>query len=605
MSVRKAFPAASSLAFIVSLLIILVIGCQRELSAPPGGNNPPTTPGAPIDDVKVTAGVRGIVLDENDHPVMGATVKCGNQTATTDRYGTFRFSNVSLSKANGFVKVTRNGYYNSIRSFVTTAGRMHSVRIRLLPKTNSGNFSGTTGGTISIAGGGKLVIPADAITDAGGAGYTGTVNVAMTWIDPTSGRLADMIPGDLRGLTTTGDEMGLETFGMLGVELTGSGGQTLKIATGKTAELSFPIPASIVGAAPATIDLWNFDENTARWKQEGRATKTGNFYIGQVSHFSFWNCDASFPVVNLCMHLIAPTESNPLNNVQVRIKRPNGSYGYGRTDSLGNLCGKVPKSEALILEILDQCGNVIYTQNIGPFSNDSDLGAIPVTLPATQTLTISGMVVDCSGNPVANGSAVIYTDGGHAYSVGLVNGVFSLTLLRCNNATLNFNVLGIDNTTLQQGNPVGGTGTTGTVNVGSVQACGTSAVQFIEFLVDGAPSNYTSPPDNINMSDSMPSPPYSQKPMIYGYAPGSGNTSNYSSFTFSSNASPGVYPLLSCFLSTGPSSMSQQILTSSPTITITNFGAPVTGFIEGNFTIQMNFAGTPKTVVCNFKVRRH
>src|SRR6185503_14798196 len=101
MSFRKSIPALSSLACIVSMLIILVTGCQREISGPPGGTNPPPGPGASVDDQKVMAGVRGIVVDEQDHPVMGATVTCGSKTATTDRYGTFRFSNVSLSKANG------------------------------------------------------------------------------------------------------------------------------------------------------------------------------------------------------------------------------------------------------------------------------------------------------------------------------------------------------------------------------------------------------------------------------------------------------------------------------------------------------------------------
>ena len=31
------------------------------------------------------------------------------------------------------------------------------------------------------------------------------------------------------------------------------------------------------------------DEATARWKQEGKAGKTGAMYVAKVSHFSFWN----------------------------------------------------------------------------------------------------------------------------------------------------------------------------------------------------------------------------------------------------------------------------------------------------------------------------
>ena len=589
---------------LIPLSFFLITGCQREIGNPVAGTI--THSVTDIDNEKVNAGVRGVVIDENNRPVMGATVSSNANTTTTDRYGVFHFSNISLSKANGYVNVTKAGYFTGSRSFISVAGRIHNVRIKLLPKTNAGNFLGSAGGTITLSGGGKLVMPAAAITDAGGNAYTGTVNVSMTWIDPSSPNLPDIVPGDLRGITTSGEERGLVTYGMLGVELTGAGGQQLKVAAGKTAELSFPIPAALVGSAPTTIDLWNFDETKARWKQEGQATKNGNFYIAQVAHFSFWNCDAQFPLINLCMNLVCGVENNPLNNVQVRIKRVvNNSYGYGRTDSAGNLCGKVPKDEALVLEVLDQCGNVAYSQNIGPFSNDATLPTVSVLIPAVNKLTITGTLVNCSNGNVTNGAVVLYTSGAHSYSIPVTNGSFSLTLMRCNGGTLNFTLLGVDYTTVQQGNPLGGSGTTGTVNVGTIQACGTSSSQYIEFLIDGSPVNYATPPDEIFMSDSLANPPYTNKPSIYTLRPNSGGTTTYSSFTFSSNASPGVYPLLNCFINAGPNNIAQQIITANPTVNVTTFGPPVTGFIEGNFNVQLNFSGTPKNVICNFRVRRN
>ena len=375
---------------ISSLSIFFATGCQRELKDPSGnGNpNPPTNSGNTVNDnITVVGSVLGSVVDENNRPVTGATVTSGNKTTTTDRYGAFRFNSINLSKANGYIKVTKPGYFMGTRTFISVAGTTHTIRIKLIPKTNSGNFQGSTGGTINLTGGGKLVMPANAITDASGNAYTGLVNVSMTWIDPSSADLPNIVPGDLRGVTTSGEERGLQTFGMLGVELTGNSGQALKVAAGKTAELTFPILSSLQGNAPASIDLWHFDEATGRWKQEGTAVKTGNNYIAQVSHFSFWNCDAQFPLIDLCMTIVN-SDNAPLNNVQVRIKRPNGSYGYGRTDSLGNLCGKVPKDEALVLEILGQCGNIVASQNIGPFSATTSLGTITVNIPASNSLII-------------------------------------------------------------------------------------------------------------------------------------------------------------------------------------------------------------------------
>jgi hypothetical protein len=428
----------------------------------------------------------------------------------------------------------------------------------------------------------------------------------MTWIDPSASNLADIVMGDLRGVTTAGQERGLETYGMIGVELTSPSGQPLNVAAGKKADLTFPIPASLSGTAPATIDLWHFNESRARWMQEGTATRSGNMYQAQVSHFSFWNCDAPFPLIDLCMTLQSATGNQPLNNVAVTIRRPNNSSGYGRTDSSGQLCGKVPKNEALILSVLDQCGTVVYTRNIGPFTANTDLGVIQVTIPTPNQVTITGTVTDCSNNPVTNGAVLIYTGGAFAYTVPVTNGAFSHTILRCNGGTLNFNVLGVDYNTLQQGVPYSGTATTGTANVGAIQACGTAATEFIELLIDGTPYNFVSPPDQVSIRDSASAPPFNA--WVSGVRINQGGGTNITTavnFNFNHNGvvANGL-PLQTATVYLSQTLSSQQIVTVNPTMNLTGYGVPVTGFAEGNFNVWMNFGGTNRNVVCTFKVRR-
>ena len=590
-------------AFLVLGFAVTVTSCQREVDGTVPDVVVPIDP-AVNDNEMVTGGVNGIVVDENNRPVADATVKSGTNTTTTDRYGVFHFRNINLSKANGTVKVEKNGYYTGYRTFVTVAGRINNVRIKMLPKANSGSFAASAGGTVNISGGAKLVMPVNAITDAAGTTYSGTVNIAMTWIDPSSADLPYTVMGDLRGITTAGAERGLPTYGMIGVELTSSSGQALKIASGKTAELTFPVPASLQASAPATIDLWHFDEATARWKQEGTATKTGNNYVAQVSHFSFWNCDAPFPLVDLCMSF-KDGDGGALINAQVRIKRTvNGTYAYGRTDSAGNLCGKVPKNESLVLEVLDICNTVVYSQNIGPFSANTTLPVVTVTVPAANSLVITGTVTNCASANVTSGAAAIYLDGGHQYTVPVTNGTFSFSVMRCSSGTLNFSVLGVDYSTLQQSVPVSGSGTTGSVNVGTLQACGTSSAQYIELLVDGSPTNFASPPDFLGHYDSTSAGPFSHRSSVYGTRQNSG-TASWAQFSFLNNqVAASNLPLASVSIGTGLGFTANQIITSNPTINITAFGPPLTGFVEGNFNIQMMFV-TPKNVVCNFRVRRN
>jgi hypothetical protein len=257
----------------------------------------------------------------------------------------------------------------------------------------------------------------------------------------------------------------LETFGMIGVELKGSSGQDLKVKTGQKADLLFPIPAAILANAPATIDLWHYDETKARWVQEGKATKSGNNYLAQVSHFSFWNCDAPFPLVEFCAKLVDDASGKPLNNVGVKIVRPNGSAAYGRTDSSGNICGKIPKNEALVLQILNPCNEGSSSVNIGPFTNNTSLGIIKVVIPAISQVILSGTVTDCNNSPLANGIVSVYSAGGQSYSTSVVNGNYQLTVLNCGNQPVNYSVTAVDLNAFQQNVPVTVTATSGTVTV--------------------------------------------------------------------------------------------------------------------------------------------
>src|SRR5262245_18973920 len=86
-------------AFLSSFYLIFLISCQKDFDGP-GQAEPPS-----IDQEKVTASMRGIVVDEHNVPVVGASVTSADKSTTTDRFGVFTFKNISLSKNNGFVKV--------------------------------------------------------------------------------------------------------------------------------------------------------------------------------------------------------------------------------------------------------------------------------------------------------------------------------------------------------------------------------------------------------------------------------------------------------------------------------------------------------------------
>ena len=244
----------------------------------------------PIDPLaeKVTASIKGRVTDENNKPVNSASVVAGTTTGTTDINGFFELSNIQLAKNAGFVLVEKAGYLKGSRTIFTNSGIVNNVEIQLIPKTNRGNFAANAGGNIVIQSGTSVSFPASGVINATtNTAYTGTVNVIGAYLDPTDPKLSLIMPGNLVGLTTTNEQKVLQTFGMIAVELEGSSGEKLNLATGKTATITMAIPVSLQASAPATIPLWFFDETKGLWKEEGSATKQGNSYVGTVSHFFF------------------------------------------------------------------------------------------------------------------------------------------------------------------------------------------------------------------------------------------------------------------------------------------------------------------------------
>jgi hypothetical protein len=485
---------SKALLLLTILFLIFTVGCQREtfLENIIDSNPPTTTPTVVNDLTQVTASVSGIVLDESNVPIASAAVTSGAATTTTDSNGMFIFQNISISKENGSVTAVKAGYFKGVRSFKTTPGKNHTVRLQLMQKVLSGTINAAAGGTINSNGGATIIFPAAVFVTSTGAAYTGTVNIYSRWINPTAANLPFIIPGDLRGVGTDGAENLLKTYGMVGAELEDASGNTLKIATGKKATISFPLPASLQASAPATIQLWHFDDATARWKENGTASKTGSTYTAQVDKFSFWNVDVGTTnFIKLDYTLINAATNSPLVSTSTRIKRvSNGSYGFSITNNSGFVSGLVPKNEALVLEVIttNGCNTILFSQNIGPFSTSTSIGNISVTIPAAQYISFIGTVVDCINQPVTNGYISMYiSGGGGAFAPTNNSGAFAFTVLNCSALNLSYNYLAVNNTTTQISGILTGSASIGTINLGNISACIT--LNNLSVYVAGAEGN--------------------------------------------------------------------------------------------------------------------
>jgi hypothetical protein len=576
---------------------IFILSCQKEVKT----DNPPTGGGGTgtvINPTPVQGNVTGKVIDNNNNAVAGATIKAGSNTTTTDSRGLFRFNNIQLDKYSAVITVEKTGFFKGYRVFSASANNTNFVQLKLVPKTLIGSIDAANGGSVTLADNSKITLPASGVVvRSNSQSYSGSVKVYAAVIDPTAADISQIVPGSFQGTDANNYRVILTSFGMLAVELEGNSGEQLQIAPGKTAKLRFTIPSSLRSTAPATIPLWSVDETTGLWKQEGNATKGTDYYEGDVSHFSFWNCDVSSQTVFLEMTIV--TTDGPLSHVQVKLTRPNGASSYGYTDSSGHVGGQVPKNEALTLEVLNTCNQPIYTQNVGPFSANTNLGTITVTIAPINTLQITGSAVNCSNQPVTNGNVLVYFEG-HPYSRPITNGNFSLTITRCSNSTGVVEVVAVDNVANQQSSsPWTGSASTGTINTGVISACGTSSVSFINYSVDG--SNYAlntaTPGDSISTYSA--SGTNQNTTAVFGFRAGQPNMKI--SF-YTQGAAVGTFPIQHLSVN----QFDSVSIVTPFNINITTYGAPGQ-FIEGNFTGQIRemVNNNLHNVSATFRVRRN
>lgn len=420
-------------AFLFLALTIMFSSCRKDidtLDTKVSGD-----PDNPITSVIVTGNLVGNITDEYDNPVDGAVVRLKSNTAFTDENGNFSFNNVQMEDDGALITVDKSGFFRAFDRVRATENQTSYTRIQLLDRSIISSFPAGAASDVTFDGA-TVKFQSNGFVDANGADYNGTVNVAAHWIDPTSNVLEQQMPGDLRALDMENELAALKSFGMVAVDLIADNGTDLQLKDGMTAEVSFPIPAEILGDAPASIPLWSFDEEMGLWVEEGSASKVGNMYVGNVSHFSFWNCDAPFPLVEMEGQIV-DENGNPLDGTFVCIDFADGSgYGAGGwTDEDGNFGGKIPKNELLILSVKDDCYDTVFSTEIGPFSADVDLGTITATGLTSSLVTVFGTLVDCDGNPVTNGYMKITSSNSPYYqypvNIDPVDGSWENSFLVC------------------------------------------------------------------------------------------------------------------------------------------------------------------------------
>ncbi len=479
---------------LIFLTVSLLFSCQKDVFTEVPGTV------TPIDDDPITiveTNLTGVVLDGGNQPIVEAEILIAGEVAVTDDNGVFRFINIDLSSRGSLLQIIKDGYFEGFQ-FVSGLPGQNSYQETVLVKKEPQNFDSVTGGLLEMNGGSSILFQPNTILELNGADYQGDVIVNAHWYDPSSEEIINTMPGDLRGMDLNDQAVQLLSYGMMAVELSSPSGEELQLTDGSTATLKFPIPNGSNAANFPTIPTWHLDETTGVWIEEGEALVGANFLTAEVTHFSFWNCDAPFPVVNIKGKLVNEA-GLPLPYQQILIKDENNNISQsGFTNESGVFCGMIPADVDLTISIL-YCDEEFTIAEIGALSVDENLGDIDIL--GIPTTTILASLVDCAPLPVTNGYVKLTTAAQTRILSPDASGNISYALIECLETAATLTAY--DLTDSKASEPINFNIDQSVIDLATISICEEIAGEFISVFIDGTVPNVPSDDIEVIIADNQ------------------------------------------------------------------------------------------------------
>lgn len=382
--------------FILTIVCLISFTACRKDEHQINYEEEPTTETPVVKQSNIT----GIVTDTEGNVLANTEVNLNGVVATTDENGVYFFEKAEISSNGSLVETIKPGYIPQYKFVFNEPGELSYLNIYMIPEVTIEEFSSTEGGTFAIQEKSKITFLPNSILNEDGTVYDGQVVLKGHWYDPFTDNIVETMPGDLRGVNILNERVQLATQGMFSLDIYDTNNNELML--GKPVELSFYVGDKGVDIdGSGTMPLWYLNEDSGVWMEEGNSQLEGEFFVGEVSHFSFWNCDFPYPLT--CISGIV-TDVNghdiPFADIQI-VAQNNLSCGLGSTNQRGYFEAKVPAGVELIMYI-NGCINGI---DLGAFNRDvNELGFIESDLENTG---FSTSLINCESLPVAEGYVIV------------------------------------------------------------------------------------------------------------------------------------------------------------------------------------------------------
>ncbi len=367
----------------------------------------------------ISTTIMGVVVDEANTPVPGATLTAHGATTTSQADGTFAFPPQKVPAERCVVIAKKRGMLMAAQSANPIAGGATMLQVTLI--TPEEHKVDTTGGELTLSTGAKVSFKPNAFK-AAGASFSGEVTVLARHLDPADENFASLFPGGPAAVRADGTESTLISVGVITVELETGEGATVTLDSATPAGLDYPTPTGMEatlgsGASQlASIPLWHFDEAKGLWVEEGAATLVDGRYVGEVRHFTPWNLDLPAERATVKGRLLCG--GKPMSGVRL-----SGGQFTGLTGADGRFNFRVPANFSVPLKAADLLSDaVLGTIPALPSGAEHDFGDL--SLPSCPAV-ITGKLVGCSGEGTI-GSVFVATPAGVRGGTAGTDGRFSV-----------------------------------------------------------------------------------------------------------------------------------------------------------------------------------
>lgn len=372
----------------------------------------------------------GVVLDDLNLPVENATVAYEGGITMTDSNGIFIFSDVVVPTSEGMLEVTKEGFFQTIQSLNPTADN-RSLNVHIQPLGQDYVFPSQASRVITAEDDVRLDIPVDAFSNNDGSAYSGQVVLNIGYVDPLDLDATQKIPGGHIGENFDNEKVYLEHYGTVYTSYISESGEMLDVADQKDITIHFPIPAELKGNAPFEMPLWYLDPISGQWMEDGLAAISGDSYVALVDKQGTYSIQQAFAFAKISGRV--KTKSNqPVERARVSIARENSPIKLRVwTNEDGKFTAYYPTAEHLVIEVEDECANLIYSSTQGPFLGNYELSSFEVD-EGKNYFKLNGIIIECNtvSTGVNNGYALLESENyvwitpansGGAFKSGLFN----------------------------------------------------------------------------------------------------------------------------------------------------------------------------------------